>query len=367
VAITKRKTSSGAHRWRVTYRDAGGVQRSGGTYTTESEANDVYRTCVGDVAREKRSGSRRVPWLQEVRGGVTVAGFCWAWLESAAANHQLGLRTVENYSFALRTYVLPRWGGTALSAITRAGVRTWLTELEQAGRGHATLALIRTCMSSVLTSALDEGLIKSHPVRGIRLPKKSGARPVPPTASEYRKLLTELPKRYKLLAELMWVSGVRTGEGLALTAGDIDGPTLHITKTMVELRGPARFEIKPFTKNGDHRSVRIPADLADRLRAAGDGGGLIFTNTAGKTPSRSGLSEAWKKAAQRAGIPASRRHDLRHAHASFIANNPDIPLWVAMERLGHRSILTTQAYVHEVSGIASDGRRLPGSAAMPAV
>jgi hypothetical protein len=35
--------------------------------------------------------------------------------------------------------------------------------------------------------------------------------------------------------------------------------------------------------------------------------------------------------------------------------------------LGHESIQTTVIYLREVSGIASDGRRLPGSAAMQAV
>jgi len=37
------------------------------------------------------------------------------------------------------------------------------------------------------------------------------------------------------------------------------------------------------------------------------------------------------------------------------------------ETLGHAWVATTMNYIHEVSGIASDGRRLPGSAAMQAV
>jgi integrase len=35
--------------------------------------------------------------------------------------------------------------------------------------------------------------------------------------------------------------------------------------------------------------------------------------------------------------------------------------------LGHADANTTRRYLREVSGIASDGRRLPGSAAMQAV
>jgi hypothetical protein len=42
-------------------------------------------------------------------------------------------------------------------------------------------------------------------------------------------------------------------------------------------------------------------------------------------------------------------------------------LLAIQEALGHAWVSTTMSYVHELSGIASDGRRLPGSAAMQAV
>src|SRR5712691_1299133 len=43
------------------------------------------------------------------------------------------------------------------------------------------------------------------------------------------------------------------------------------------------------------------------------------------------------------------------------------PLMVLRDLLGHSSALTTEVYLRQVSGIASDGRGLPGSAAMQAV
>jgi site-specific recombinase XerD len=58
-----------------------------------------------------------------------------------------------------------------------------------------------------------------------------------------------------------------------------------------------------------------------------------------------------------------RIHDLRHAHASWLlAGGAD--LQVVKERLGHATIATTEKYLHKGSGIASDGRCLPGSVAM---
>jgi integrase len=74
----------------------------------------------------------------------------------------------------------------------------------------------------------------------------------------------------------------------------------------------------------------------------------------------------WAPALKRARIPFNvRPHDLRHAHASWLlAGGAD--LQIVKERLGHGSISTTEKYLHKVSGIASDGRCLPGSVAMRA-
>jgi integrase len=74
----------------------------------------------------------------------------------------------------------------------------------------------------------------------------------------------------------------------------------------------------------------------------------------------------WRPACEAAGLAdLPRFHDLRHSHESWLlAGGAD--LQVVKERLGHASIMTTQRYLHKGSGIASDGRRLPGSAAMRA-
>ena len=56
--------------------------------------------------------------------------------------------------------------------------------------------------------------------------------------------------------------------------------------------------------------------------------------------------QVWKPALARAGLPNDvRMHDLRHAHASWLlAGGAD--LQVVKERLGHRSIATTEKYLH---------------------
>jgi site-specific recombinase XerD len=151
--------------------------------------------------------------------------------------------------------------------------------------------------------------------------------------------------------------------------------------------------------DGLRRTVRLSLlDWAERQR-------LLVDGAAGLAPAVFWLGErgdplsvsAWKRmfldASSRcrsAGVPLScYAHTLRHTFAVVTLEQLQRghiqalgeltadqrghytrifgdPLDWVRRRLGHRSLATTMIYLHEVSGIASDGRRLPGSVAMQA-
>jgi integrase len=74
----------------------------------------------------------------------------------------------------------------------------------------------------------------------------------------------------------------------------------------------------------------------------------------------------FERANEKAGTGAT-LHSLRHTAAYRMAEDPSLPLTDVQFVLGHAQLATTQIYLTQVSGIASDGRGLPGSAAMPSV
>jgi len=53
----------------------------------------------------------------------------------------------------------------------------------------------------------------------------------------------------------------------------------------------------------------------------------------------------WKKLLQEAGIPHARWHDLRHTFASMLVNKK-VPIFAISKFLGHKSIKTTERYLH---------------------
>jgi len=116
-----------------------------------------------------------------------------------------------------------------------------------------------------------------------------------------------------------------------------------------------------------NRCRRAYADYRARRRANGKDNPRIprARDTDGHIPADWFHHQVWGPARKEAGLDKVKIHDLRHAHASWLlAGGAD--LQVVKERLGHASIATTEKYLHQLSGIASDGRRLPGSAAMQA-
>ena len=149
---------------------------------------------------------------------------------------------------------------------------------------------------------------------------------------------------------VLYYTGMREGELLALTVEDVDFERMEIriNKTYQRI---ARQDIvmTPKTPKSNRVISMSPAlgeclrgylegleDLADR-RAVGE---RIFPY------SRYYLYRQLKKGCASAGVKTIRVHDLRHSHASLLVEMGYSPLLIA-ERLGHDHVQTTMdTYSH---------------------
>ncbi len=90
------------------------------------------------------------------------------------------------------------------------------------------------------------------------------------------------------------------------------------------------------------------AEYRARRRADGheEPRGVRVRQTDGHLPGQWFRTQVWLPGCAAGGIdPPVRLHDLRHSHASWLlAGGAD--LQVVKERLGHRSIATTEKYLH---------------------
>ena len=144
---------------------------------------------------------------------------------------------------------------------------------------------------------------------------------------------------------LYW-TGMRLGELLALTIGDVDFEkcTISISKSYQRLSGKDIIT-EPKTPKGK-RIITIPQflviDLQDYIRGIyePESNDRLFPIT------KYYLEHEMQRGIKESGVKRIRIHDLRHSHSSMLVEMGFSPLEIA-DRLGHEKIETTlNTYSH---------------------
>ncbi len=167
------------------------------------------------------------------------------------------------------------------------------------------------------------------------------------TLEEYEHFSSQLsadPEAFTAFEILYW-TGMRQGELLALTPADIDFShrQISITKSYTQIDG-ADIISTPKTKKSI-RNVDVPQFLLDELR--------VYIRTKHIAPesrlferTRHYLFVKLRKGCEASGVRRIRTHDLRHSHVSLLINAGFSALDIA-ERVGHESVSTTlDVYAH---------------------
>lgn len=145
---------------------------------------------------------------------------------------------------------------------------------------------------------------------------------------------------------VLYYTGMRIGELMALTAADVDlkDNTITINKTFHRISRQA--VITPPKTVKANRTILIPGFLSDVLRAYEKRIYDVQPDTRLFQMDKSSYNDQLNKGAEAAGVKRIRLHDLRHSHASLLIEMNFSPLLIA-ERLGHENIETTlSTYSH---------------------
>jgi integrase len=201
-------------------------------------------------------------------------------------------------------------------------------------RSPATINRKRAALSSLFRYAIDEGLLRSNPVQGVRSRAENNKRVRYLSDDERAALLLACRgshwDRLYLLVLMALMTGARQGELLSLAWTDLDFAS--------------RTAYLEQTKNGERRVITLPHPVIEELMTIRCQSGLIFPGE--KYPHKPyTFRKHWDKALLTAGVENFRFHDLRHSAASYLAMNGASLIEIA-DVLGHRSLQTTQRYTH---------------------
>jgi len=281
-----------------------------------------------------------------VRGRSDGAPLARDYLEVLKHQRRLSPATLRNYAHALNLLfsLLKDQKARSLDA-TQA--RHFIAVLHARGLQSRTLALTLSAWRGYYRWLVRQHGLKANPLAGIRAPR--AAKPLPKALSveAAQRLLDGEPDgklaalRDRAMFELLYSSGLRLGELVALDVGD---GRLDLRQGEVTVTGKgAKTRTVPV---GARAREALKAWMEKRAQIAAPGEKALFVGARGRriSPAIVGV----RLAARARGQGLTERvhpHMLRHSFASHVLQSSQ-DLRAVQEMLGHASISTTQVYTH---------------------
>ncbi|MDL2209947.1 tyrosine recombinase XerC [Desulfovibrio sp. OttesenSCG-928-O18] len=241
----------------------------------------------------------------------------------------------------------------APASVTPQHVRAFMAEMHR-------LALSKTSMGRKLSSlraffrfCARLRLVTALPTEGVHNPKQEKRHPKVLNVDQAFALLdgpretsapgkNALPSRDLALAELLYGSGLRISEALALDMGQ------------VILTGQSGAFVRVLGKGGKERVAPLSepcvkalgAWILERPAFANEGEKALFVGKGGSRLNRRVAARAIEEMCKRAGLPETvSPHALRHSFATHLLEG-GADLRSVQELLGHARLVTTQRYTH---------------------
>src|SRR5262245_37990340 len=159
ASIYRRREKGRSDRaWVVSYKDASGRWRK--RYAATKEQAELLQA---DLVRQSLQA---VP-PPTYSANITFKEYAEKWLEQRRAE-DLAAKTVQGDAWAVDKHLTPVFGGMRLRAIHRGHVKEILTKKRQAGLAKDTVRLIRATLTGLMGDAVEDGLLHTNPVQGIR-------------------------------------------------------------------------------------------------------------------------------------------------------------------------------------------------------
>lgn len=264
--------------------------------------------------------------------------------------------TLRTKRFLIEGKILPFFKDLPLDEITPAHVRKWQSEMIAREKSQTYIRTINNQLSAIFNYACRYYRLPENPARvaGTVGRKQAGEMHFW-TADEFNAFIVnvkKLPARVGL-SILFW-TGLRIGELLALTAEDIDleARTLSVTKSFQSIDG-AEVITEPKTPRSK-RVIPLPPKLCEEIRYYE---GALYEPQPGDRLfpfTKSYFHREMGNACEICNMEKIRLHDLRHSHAALLINM-GVPVLLVSERLGHEDVETTlRTYGHLYPSTTSD-------------
>jgi integrase len=236
-------------RVRAVYRDDEGRRRSR-TFDRRADAKAWLAAEATDRARGE--------WVDPPGGALLFN----AWAERWLAARLVRPTTAANDRGRYVNHHAPAFGELPLRDITPLRVRTFIAGLAER-RSPATVRHVHALLSTILSDAVEEGLLLHNPCRRTNLPRASAPPQTFLGPEQIAGLADAIDPHYRQLVITAAGTGLRWGEltGLSPSSVDLLHGRLHVDRTLVDLNGQLSYG-EPKTR-GSRRVVSLSRLLVD--------------------------------------------------------------------------------------------------------
>jgi integrase len=249
--------------------------------------------------------------------------------------------TAIGYEKNLQAYLLPRFGDWLLSDIDRAAMIAFDQELARDGLSPATRNNIVMPLRTIVRNAVELGKHHGHPDFP-RLNRVQSKVYEPPSAVDVDAVLAAADTHAKIAFGLAAYAGLRASEVIGLRWVNV-----NLETSLLFVREAMTYGIVVTPKSGHQRALPIAPPLQAILEEAKkrNTSEYVAPSSKGKPWTHGGLLRAFDRAVERAKLPHTRLHDLRHFFITQCfaggAGGPTV-----QKLAGHCHLSVTQRYAH---------------------
>ena len=344
-SVFERKDGRWEGRLVIGYKENGYAKTKSVTAPTKTECEERLKKLREEVGRRS----------ERIKPEMLFGDWIDFWYQNFS-KPKLRPTTQACYEGRIYTHIIPQIGQIPLNKLTQNELQQFYARLKKGGRKKhvekfgegLSDRMVRSCHTTCRTAlekAVTEGLIRTNPAIGCKLPPKKAKEMQVLTPAEIVRFLTQAKEEgYYEIFLLELTTGMRRGEILALKWRDLNLSTgeLHIARQVIRVKGETMVS-QPKTKSSI-RTVILAPDMVEILAELKQTvtGEWMFPSPIndGQPRNPCALYHRFQTILERANCKKVRFHDLRHTFATMaIENGMDIKTLSAM--IGHVSAETT--------------------------
>ena len=268
-------------------------------------------------------------------------------------SHRLKPTTMVGKRNIIDTKLLPYFSNMKVCDIDTIKIRKWQNELLSFRNAHSkpySPTYLKSCniqLSALMNYAVSHYHLASNPCQVVGSIGKSKPDEMNFwTLKQYEVFISTIQQpAMKLAFDILFYTGIRSGELLALTPADIlPEKRISITKNYARMNGEDLIMTPKTAKS--RRDVAIPDFLYDDIHSYISSLGEIGQEDRIFHFTRHALDARLSRNIAKTNLPYIRVHDLRHSHASMLIEM-GFNIKEISKRLGHESVKTTlDTYSH---------------------